>query len=498
MKIAKIMPLLVVLLCGATRMMAQAAGSTQDEAIRNLETRMGELRAQMAQMQAELDAIRGQNKLPDKEVKPVPESVQTGSIERTLPPLPPAVALSPEQQRMAVGKETAEYQTFSEEPEAAPRLYNAPLEATYPGFFVLPGTDTMLRLNGNLKTDFIFDPRPAGVPDAFIPSSIPIPPGPITNNFATSIRQSRLSADFRIPVSDIGTARMFVQFDMVGSNGSTTPRLRHAYAQIDNILVGQTFTNFMDPDAWPDSLDFQGPNGALFALVPQARYSFPLGKGMSGSVSVEQPDSDISFSENGSDAVPITPAPDGTLKFHYEGERGHFQLSSIFRDVGVHLPNGGPRESAFGWGVNASGTVRVWGSDNIVYQVTYGNGISRYLGDTGGLGLDAAPRSATDLSLKALPVFGSHISYQHYWTKSVRSAATFGWVQLQNTAFQPGNTYHKGTYSSGNIIWNPIGSLNIGAEFLYGWLEEKDRARGNAPRILVSASYTFVKLHEEH
>jgi hypothetical protein len=495
--ILKIMPLIAVLLSGAVQTVAQDAAGTSDGALRKLQTRMDELRGQMAQIQAELDAMHGQNKLSDavKDVKAVPESLQTGTIERTLPPLPPSIHLSPEQQRAAVGKQTADYETFSEDPEAAARLYNAPLETTYPGFFVLPGTQTMLRINGRLVTDFIFDPRPAGVVDAFIPSSIPIPQGSSTNNVNVGIRDSRLSTDFRVPLSGWGTARMFMQFDFFGSNGATTPRLRHFYAQIHNILMGQTFTNFMDPDASPDAMDPQGPNADLSVRPPQARYSFPLGKGMSGAVSVEQPNSDISFSQNGSAAVSVTPAPDGALKFRYEGERGHIQVSSVFRELAVHLPNGGPQESAFGWGVNASGAMRVYGRDNIVYQVAYGNGISRYVRDVQGLGLDAAPRTESYLTLKALPLFAPYFSYQHHWTRSVRSAATFGFVQLQNTAFQPGNTYHKSTYSSGNMIWNAMGGLDFGAEFLYGWVEQKDGAKANAPRIQFSGSYSFVRLH---
>ena len=267
-KIQKILPLLFVLLSGATQMMAQDA---QDEATRRLQARMDELRSQMAQMQAdmrsqmaqiqaELDAMHGVNNLANavNDVKSVPRAVQTGAIERTMPPLPPAVPISPEHQREAVGKETAAYETFSEESEPVPRLYNVPLEATLPGFFVLPGTQTMMRINGNLKTDIMFDPRPAGLPDSFIPSTIPIPQGSSTNNFNASIRESRFSADLRIPVSHIGTARTFIQFDFFGANGATTPRLRHFYAQLDNILVGQTNTVFMDPDAWPDIVEFQG------------------------------------------------------------------------------------------------------------------------------------------------------------------------------------------------------------------------------------------------
>src|ERR1700685_2142579 len=128
-KILKIVLLLFVV-SGAMQMMAQDAANTQDDAMHRLQTRMDELRTQMTAIQAELDAMRGQNKLSDvvKDVKTVPESLQTGAIERTMPPLPPSVQLSPEQQRMAIGKQTEDYETFSEDQEAAPRLYNAPLE----------------------------------------------------------------------------------------------------------------------------------------------------------------------------------------------------------------------------------------------------------------------------------------------------------------------------------------------------------------------------------
>ena len=494
-----LMPLLFVLLSGPAQMTAQDATTTQDEAMRRMQARMDELRAQMAQLQAELDAMHGVNNLANavNDVKPVPQSVQTGSIERTMPPLPPAVALSPEQQRVAVGRETAAYESFAEESEPVPRLYNAPLEASMPGFFVLPGTQTMMRINGNIKTDLMFDPRPAGLADSFIPSTIPIPQTTSTNNFNASIRESRFSADFRIPVSNIGMARTFIQFDFFGGNGATTPRLRHFYAQLHNILVGQTNTVFMDPDAWPDIIEFQGPTSGLLARIPQVRYSFPLGKGFSGAISVEQPSTDISFSVNGSQAVPITPAPDGGLRVRYEGDRGHLYFSSILRELAVHMPVTGQQQSVFGWGLNLSSTWRVVGRDTLNYQVAYGNGIAKYTGDGFGLGLDAQPRSNVDLTLKALPTFAPWVSYQHNWNRSVRSSATFGLLQIQNTAFQPGTTYHKSTYSSANVIWNAYGSLSFGAEFMYGWVEQKNQEKANAPRLQFSGRYTFVKLHSE-
>ncbi|HEY6414235.1 MAG TPA: DcaP family trimeric outer membrane transporter [Edaphobacter sp.] len=497
LKLLKMSSLLFfVLLCGTPQMIAQEPG-TQEEVAHRLQARMDELRTQMIEIQGELDAMHGQNKLSDAvtTVKPVPMTVQTGAIERTMPPLPPPVQLTPEQRRMAVGKETAAYKSFAEESEPVPRLYNAPLEATMPGFFVLPGTQTMMRINGNIKTDVMFDPRPAGLADSFIPSTIPIPQGSSTNNFNASIRESRFSADFRIPVSNIGMARTFIQFDFFGGNGATTPRLRHFYAQLHNILVGQTNTVFMDPDAWPDIIEFQGPTSGLLARIPQVRFSFPLGKGFSAAVSVEQPSTDVSFSVAGSPAVPITPAPDGGLRVRYEGDRGHLYFASILRELAVHMPVTGQQQSVLGWGLNLSSTWRVVGRDTLNYQVAYGNGIAKYTGDGFGLGMDAQPKSDVDLTLKALPTFAPWISYQHNWNRSVRSSATFGLLQIQNTAFQPGNAYHKSTYSSANVIWNAYGSLSFGAEFMYGWVEQKNQEKANAPRLQFSGRYTFVKLH---
>ena len=137
----------------------------------------------------------------------------------------------------------------------------------------------------------------------------------------------------------------------------------------------------------------------------------------------------------------------------------------------------------------------MFGRDNIVLGAAYGHGMARYVGDTAPLGLDAAPISATNLSLKALPLFATYGSYQHYWKPWIRSNATVGFVQVQNTDFQPLTTYHKSTYSSVNLIWNPVGSLDFGAEFLYGWVEEKSGASANDPRFQITGRYTFVKLH---
>ena len=90
-----------------------------------------------------------------------------------------------------------------------------------------------------------------------------------------------------------------------------------------------------------------------------------------------------------------------------------------------------------------------------------------------------------------MPTTATYFGYQHWWASKVRSNVVYGFVQVNNTAYEPGSTYHKSDYMAGNLIWNPFGSLNVGSEFLYGWVKNKDDSSQNAPRIMFSAKYDF-------
>jgi len=250
-----------------------------------------------------------------------------------------------------VKQATTNYQTFAEDPEAAPRVNNAPLDPKFPGFFRIPGTQAFMKIGGYFKTDFIYDGKPAGDAERFIPSSFPVGlPG--VNNTIVSIRPTRMNLDFRVPIEALGDVRFYVEADLFGSN-STTPRLRHAYTQVRNFLIGQTFSNFQDPDAGPDGLDFQGPNSQISIRNPQFRYTAPLGKSTSLSFAVEKASSDVAFKTPEFSALPNSPGPDGTVKFRRETNGGHIQVAGLFRAVSAYLPNG-KSDSVFGWGVMAA------------------------------------------------------------------------------------------------------------------------------------------------
>src|SRR6266481_966928 len=249
----------------------------------------------------------------------------------------------------------------------------------------------------------------------------------------------------------------------------------------------------MDPDAYPGTLDFQGPNGMVSVRNPQLRYGFALTPSTTFYISVEKPSSDIIFKTPQFSSQPNAPSPDGAIRLRQEFERGHFQVAAIFRSIAAFVPTtpNSKTDSVFGWGVNVSTGVKTFGKDNVIFAVAAGHGISRYLQDTSGLGIDAEPKSAT--SSKATPAVGVEAAYQHYWLKNLRSSAFYSYAAVNNTDLAAITTYNHATYTGTNLIWNPFGTLNVGAEFLYGWAMDQNGLKANVPRIQLSAKYSFVK-----
>src|SRR6195256_1976538 len=486
MRTLKLVSLILAFLAAGLMPVAVAAQSdSSNQNGQELRRQLDELREQMKKLQARLGDLES-SKVPEVGA---PSTAPPANQEGTIQSAQPLAQAAPSKQ---VGEATATYTTFSEDTVAAARFDNAPLDPKYHGFCRLPGTQTILKIGGYFKTDFIYDLKPAGNTDSFIPSSIPVPSIVTVNNSTVSVRPTRLSLDFRVPSTKIGDVRFYLEGDLFGTN-ATTPRLRHAYAQAKNLLIGQTFSNFMDPDAFPDTLDFQGPNGMVSVRNPQLRYGFALSPSTTFYVSVEKPSSDIAFKTPQFSSQPNAPSPDGVIRLRQEFERGHFQVAGLFRSIAAFLPNG-RTDSVFGWGLNAATSVKTFGKDNAIFAVAAGHGISRYLQDTSGLGIDAEPVSGVTPHLQATPAVGVEAAYQHYWLTTLRSSAIYSYAAVNNTSLSALTTYNHGTYTGVNLIWNPFGSLNVGAEYLYGWAMEQNGLKSNAPRIQFSAKYSFVKV----
>jgi hypothetical protein len=408
------------------------------------------------------------------------------------PPPPPSRAPAPQLPTDYIGDLDRKRDVANDDTESAPQINNEEIDPTLRGFFRLPGTGTLIKFSGFVKTDLFVDTNMAGsYYGAYVPSSFPSSPQPHTVNSTVSMRSSRFGTEFRQPLGtgDDDTVKVYLEYDFLGNYDRNSLRLRQFYAQYKNLLVGQAWSAFSDPDAFPDTLEFEGPPGIIGLRQPMIKYTRPLGKQHSVGVSIEKSRTDTPFSTQFGTPVGSSLRPDLIGFYRYENPHGHLYFAGISRSVGGVVPNTiipNLSNHVEGYGGQLSG---VWGStrDNVVFQVVLGKGISNYYNDNFGLGTDVG-FNAHGL-LVATPTGSGQMGYQHHWTKMVRSTFSYGYLQINDNAADPGTTYNVSHYATGNIIIQPSVSYLFGAEYIYGSLERKDGFKWIAPRIQASFTY---------
>ena len=368
---------------------------------------------------------------------------------------------------------------------AAPRVDNVPINPDAKGFITIPGTGgAEFRVGGYARLDMIRDIDPAGAADLFVPSTIPIGGGPDTKNFNLHVKQTRMSFELRRP-SAMGRARAYLEFDLYGAG--TTLHLRHAYVQAANILVGQTYSPFMDIDAFPSTVDFEGPNSASYITLPELQYTKAINDKWTFQVALAQPSSDVTLPSAG--AIPVTPLPD--LAFHprYDADWGHAQLGVVLRQVGYD--DGNSQKRAFGFGLQGTAVIGLGKNTKDVVQLDglYGQGIGRYINDLVGFGLDAAQDGSGDI--KALPAYGGYVGFQHFWNEKWSSQVVAGYLAVDNSAGQGPTAFHQTQYYSVNAVWSPTSIFSLGLEVLYGHNEQNDGQSDHATRLQAGFQFYF-------
>jgi hypothetical protein len=486
MKLFSFRPTLLILCLGA------GCGWAQSPDLNQLKTKLAELERMMQDMKQQIAAAETAQSPPGQLLAP------------TTTAQPPTASKVPTIQLPVdyVGGLTRRRVVANENPEGAARINNEDIDPALRGFFRLPGTGTLIKMGGFVKTDVFVDATQAGsYYGAYVPSSFPSSPQPHTVNATVSMRASRFSTEFRQPIHGStdpnNSVKAYLEYDFLGNYDRNSLRLRQFYAQYKNLLVGQTWSAFGDPDAFPDTLEFEGPPGLMGTRQPMVRYTQPLKKGHSVGVSVEKSGTDTPFSTQFGSPVGSSTRPDLVGFYRYENDHGHLYFAAVSRSVGGVIPNTqipNLTNHVDGFGGSLSG---VWGSatNNVVFQAIFGKGISNYYNDNFGLGTDVG--FSANGTLVATPTGSGQIGFQHYWTKLLRSTFSYGYLQINNAAGDPGTTYHISHYATGNFIIQPSPSVLFGAEYVYGSLERKDGFKWVAPRIQASITYYLNKYPKE-
>ena len=424
----------------------------QNDVIRDLEKRLEQLEGPVPESTPPVSA-------PPEEQTGLPESAE--EIE---------ARMYPQSEKSPVENRG----TFEDRQEAAARPGNLVLDPQYRGFIPVPRTVFMVKFNPKPRLDLMWTTRnPGDSRYRFAPALLPLDSTTefdAGSQFDAGANGSQIRVDLRAPALG-GNFRLYYQNDFFGDDTAHMRyRLQHLYGQFHGVVGGFTYSVWEDPDSWPDTVDYEGPNSVIFARRPVLHYTRQLSDEWNFTVGIEDPNVQI---DTASDPTGTTDerqnAPDGGFNVRWEpGDLGHLQFSTLVRSLAVRNGVSG-HESDIGWGVNLGGSIAFTGRDTMQFLGVVGEGVGGLGNDSGFENTDAAFDSSGDL--EALPYQSGMIAFTHKWTDELRSTGTFGYVHVDNTSVQLPNSYNETYYGSFNFIYQLYKRLSIGVEGLYGFRE---------------------------
>jgi hypothetical protein len=318
----------------------------------------------------------------------------------------------------------------------------------------------------------------------------------------SGVRQSRLGVKGYIP-SSWGEIKTIFEFELFGTGvdaGQTTFRLRHAWGEIGPIGAGQTWSPFMDPDVFPNSIEYWGPNGMVFFRNVQVRYT-PWSKGDSHLMfAVERPgaSSDQGVYADRIELQNVRPRftmPDFSARYRWGGKRGHLQIAGIFRRMqwdDLDTDQFDLSGTATGWGVNVSSNVK-FSRHVLRLQTVVGEGIENYMNDApADIGIENNFSDARKPIIgKPLPILGLVGFLDLNWTDKVSSTIGYSRVDIDNTTGQAATSFKSGQYALANCLFYPAKGVVLGPEVQWGYRDNKENWHTKAYRVQFSAKYNF-------
>jgi hypothetical protein len=346
------------------------------------------------------------------------------------------------------------------------------------GWAEIPKTDISFKFGGYVKFDYIQDFNPIGSPYFFDVGTIPLDGGG-GEQATLNARETRLHLAVKKQTS-VGLVKAYIEGDFYGDGGAF--RLRHAYVDInDKIRAGQYWSNFMDVDIIPKTLDFEKPTAYTFLRHALVRYKGKLTDHSYLSVAVEQ-----GSATGQAPAQPGTfesPLPDLTLQYRLSNDWGHLQLSGYAGTIRYRYDAGGSDDFSV-FGGNVSGAFKVLKLDRFTYQVIYGSGLGRYRGGVS----TTLDDNGNIITIEEL---GFTLTYEHQWSDKFSSLLVYNQGNNLNQDKQTGLNIDLQRYVAANFLWHFTENAFTGIEYLYGQKHAIDGSNGQANRIQMSIKYAF-------
>jgi hypothetical protein len=382
-------------------------------------------------------------------------------------------------------------------PPAAPTA-NAVTAGATKGSFRLPGSDTSVTLGGYAKLDAVFSNPSAGVGSTadleLEAGNIPVGPNAKANEHNQvkfGARQSRLFAGTNTPTSR-GALTTYVEGDFYGAAGNESVsnsnglRVRHAYGTLGGLLAGQTWTTFSDVDAYPETVDFGGPVGRIFARQAQVRWTQPFTSGQ-WSIALENPETVATLPNGTQFRADDDRLPDLAGIVSFNTGFGKYSIAGVARQLRVDSASApASQDQKFGSALGVNGVIPFMRSDDLRFSAYYGNGIGRY---SIGFFTDALLDANGHILLPKQWL--ATLAYRHFWSPNLRSTLALSELGSSNPEGTAGSVNRDSQSAHLNVIWSPVVQTNFGLEYIHARREVQNGESGTLNRLQAAAQYSF-------
>ncbi len=293
----------------------------------------------------------------------------------------------------------------------------------------------------------------------------------------------------------LGKVDIFIDTDFRGgAEYSYTPRLRNAYVSFWGITAGRTVTTFSDPMAAPRTIDFQGPNAYCFNYATLIRYQHSwVDNHLTAAIALEQPNVSGTYGDEFESIPQRVPDIPFYLQYQWGMEReSHVRLSGVFRDMYAYSVTSDKNTTQVGWGVQISGRAKLCHWVKLIYSGILGEGITPYIQDLMGSGLDFTPKPTNNDELQATPMYSWQAAAEFDISPRISATGGYSTVTVDTKyGYYSDDEYKKGQYIFGNVYYAVTPRMQIACEYIYGKREDMDYTSNSANRASVMLQYHF-------
>ncbi|WP_104471344.1 DcaP family trimeric outer membrane transporter [Acinetobacter indicus] len=303
-----------------------------------------------------------------------------------------------------------------------------------------------------------------------------------SDRLRSTLSATRLGLDFKSPVGD-QDVKGKIEVDFLGGSNFDNLRIRHAYLNYGNWLIGQTWSNFAVPDYMPETVDALAYAGGAVKRTPQVRYTAKFSPQTNLVVAAEDP-KDNSITQR-------LPALTARLNHQFADN-----MSVSARAMGHEKRINSDEEMAWGVGLGAKYDVTPSTTLKADYYHVKGDSSFVSFANTGTIqGANGLEQSEFD---------SITVGLTQKFNEKLRGTVGYGYMSFdQDTDYLAATPADKRTgvnkdlwQAWANVFYSPIKPVSLGLEYVYGEREAVVPAAngsktGEDNRINMVAIYNF-------